>query len=123
MRKRTKNKSSKKVKKFQAGGDLRMDNSGAPGGFDIAKFLPIGGGGFGGTLGGTLQPNQNKSAYDNITDISVSASKASQALDTASEAIGSAPLRGYATNRSFKKGGKVRGAGKAQKGVRACKMR
>jgi|DEB0MinimDraft_10_1074344.scaffolds.fasta_scaffold06968_8 hypothetical protein len=120
MRKRTKNKSSKKVKKFQTGGDLRMDNSGAPGGFDIAKFLPIGGGS-GGTLGGTLQPNQNKSAYDNITDISVSASKASQALDTASEAIGSAPMS-YTTNRSFKKGGKVRGYGLAR-GGKVCKMR
>jgi hypothetical protein len=140
-------KKSKKVKKYAVGGDLRMSEEGmdANPGFDGSPssltFPFVGGGGGGGDDG---------SATGQVKAISKAAGRAGDYLSTAGEAIGSGgqggvrpgfppPSTRYEEGGSvkkkpvkknmggmmkYKKGGKVkvRGAGKAIKGVRPAKM-
>ena len=134
-----KKKSSKKVKKYQAGGDLRsgLINTGDGGGAtllpNVIPMLPMfpGGGGSGGATG-------------HIENIQNSANQAVGELGRARDAIGggnnfgpiafagpgnllqrsdSAGMKKGGKVKKMKAGGRVRGAGKAQKGVRACQMR
>jgi hypothetical protein len=133
-----KKKSSKKVKKYQAGGDLRSGLINTTGG-NIGTLLPNvmpmfpsfpGGGGGGGATG-------------HIENIQNSANQAVGELGRARDAIGggnnifgpvafardsllqsdSGGMKKGGKVKKMKAGGRVRGAGKAQKGVRACKMR
>ena len=133
-----KKKSSKKVKKYQAGGDLRsglIDTSVNTGMFPDIMPQPISfpiGGGSGGATG-------------HIENIQNSANQAVGELGRARDAIGGggnnifgpvafagpgnllqrsdAQMKKGGKVKKMKAGGAVRGAGKAQKGVRACKMR
>ena len=113
-------KKTTKVKKYAAGGDLRS----APSNPDTmplgvasgqSPFMPLSIGGSGG-------------AYGAVEDISNSAMRARGELDSAKRSIGGSGGGGFPTPptfpglREFKKGGKVRGAGKASKGVRPAKM-
>tara|TARA_R100000951_G_scaffold86010_2_gene73735 strand:- start:1428 stop:1814 length:387 start_codon:yes stop_codon:yes gene_type:complete len=118
----------KKVKKFAAGGDLRMSPARRPGPSPMP--MPIPG-------GPTAAPATGGGATGYVEDISTAADKASSELGTAAQAIGGGGggglgrigggyklfKKGGMAKKGYKKGGKVRGAGIAQKGVRACKMR
>tara|TARA_R110000782_G_scaffold82574_1_gene162340 strand:- start:2696 stop:3049 length:354 start_codon:yes stop_codon:yes gene_type:complete len=107
----------KKVKKFAAGGDMRMSPV-RPG----PMPMPMPEGPF-------ADPASGGGATGYVEDISTAAGKASGELGKASQAIGGGGGMGRIGGGGnkllpfFKKGGKVRGAGIAQKGVRACKMR
>ena len=110
-------KKTTKVKKYAAGGDLRRgpsftDASGSQQPLGVANsMVPMASGG---------------GAYGAVEDISNSAMRARGELDSAKRSIGGdggglQPFPGFGP-KIFKKGGKVRGAGKASKGVRPAKM-
>jgi hypothetical protein len=111
----------KKVKKFAAGGDMRMTGMSPvrPGPTTMPMPEPA---------GPFVAPQSSGGATGYVEDISDAAGKASGELGKASQAIGGTGGGGGMGRigggyKLYKKGGKVRGAGIAQKGVRACKMR
>lgn len=111
----SKKPASKKVKKYAVGGDLRvapMDPAGLSPAPDIIAPMPEYPG-FG--------KNNSGGATGYVQDIQQSARGAAKELGAAQKAIGD--TGGGFRPVPFKKGGKVRGAGKAIKGVRPCKMR